>query len=340
MAPRSFFQFVREQYSGMPPVVKTDLAGKTVVVVGANVGIGFEAARHFASMNPGRLIIACRNQERGEAALSELKSSTGFSRIELWLVDFTDFASVKGFADKFDREGGRLDILVENAGIIPGGYDTTKDGWLTILQTNCIAPSLLALRLLPHMWKTAEKYSTTPRLVLVASDVHYWSSLHKNPVVAKSPDILKLMSSFEYYSSTSHTDQYQDSKLLNVLFARDLQSRLLQSNVTVNSVTPAFCVSQLRRSVSGIMACASSVMERLLAYTAEEGSRQLVYGAIGGTEEEMRGGFVNFSKVVEPSDFVISKEGDAMEEKIWNELMDLLPLVGSSKESLKQYLRL
>jgi retinol dehydrogenase-12 len=65
----SFFQFIKDQRNPVPSVVQADLAGKTVIVTGANSGIGFEAAKHFARMNPGRLILACKSKERGEAAL-------------------------------------------------------------------------------------------------------------------------------------------------------------------------------------------------------------------------------------------------------------------------------
>ena len=64
----SFFQFLREQLATVPSVEHEDLSGKTVVVIGANIGLGFEAAKHFAQMNPDRIILGCRSKERGEAA--------------------------------------------------------------------------------------------------------------------------------------------------------------------------------------------------------------------------------------------------------------------------------
>ncbi|KAF5355361.1 hypothetical protein D9758_006116 [Tetrapyrgos nigripes] len=228
MAPFTFFKFVRDQRTPLAPVVKADLTGKTVVVTGASAGLGFEATKHFATMNPGRLILACRNQQKGEAAISDIQSSTGFSRMELWIIDLNDFTSVKTFADRFDNEGGRLDILVENAGISPMNVDErTKDGWLGVFQTNFIAPALLAYRLLPHMLKTAQDHSTTPRIVVVTSELHYWSTVHKNQAVINSPTPLKALSSQEYSKKASPDDEYMDSKLLNVLFVRDLQKRLL-----------------------------------------------------------------------------------------------------------------
>lgn len=79
MARQTQEDLVRNQKRPTPPVVKVDLTGKVVVVVGANTGLGFEAAKHFAEMNPARLILACRNAEKGE----EAQKST-FSLLILW----------------------------------------------------------------------------------------------------------------------------------------------------------------------------------------------------------------------------------------------------------------
>ena len=69
MGRLGFFQHLQDQWWKVAPVEHVDLTGKTVVVIGANVGLGFEAAKHFASMNPKRLVLGCRNQEKGQAAL-------------------------------------------------------------------------------------------------------------------------------------------------------------------------------------------------------------------------------------------------------------------------------
>jgi retinol dehydrogenase-12 len=69
MGRLGFIQHIQNQWWKVAPVEHVDLTGKTVVVIGANVGLGFEAAKHFASMNPKRLVLGCRSQERGQAAL-------------------------------------------------------------------------------------------------------------------------------------------------------------------------------------------------------------------------------------------------------------------------------
>ena len=144
----SFFQFLRYQLATVPPVENEDLSGKTVVVIGANVGLGFEAAKHFARMNPGRIILGCRSKERGEAAATsetnpllsyhsgshfthkELKAETGYGSAELWIIDLAQVSSVVDFAERFEKDGGRIDILLLNAGITPSaGQQLTADGY-------------------------------------------------------------------------------------------------------------------------------------------------------------------------------------------------------------------
>ncbi len=75
MARWTLLDFIHDQWTTVPPVVTADLERKTVVVTGANTGLGFEASKHFARMNPGKLILACRSQQRGEAALGRMSES-------------------------------------------------------------------------------------------------------------------------------------------------------------------------------------------------------------------------------------------------------------------------
>ncbi|KAI9451348.1 hypothetical protein F5148DRAFT_1277741 [Russula earlei] len=125
MARLTFLGFIQDQYWKVEPVEHVDLTGKTVVVIGANVGLGFEAAKHFASMNPKRLVLGCRSLDKGQAAVQ----ATGFKNAELALVDLARFSSVSAFADKFIRDGSQIDILVYNAAVALFKYSATADGW-------------------------------------------------------------------------------------------------------------------------------------------------------------------------------------------------------------------
>ncbi|KAJ7302935.1 hypothetical protein DFH08DRAFT_57252 [Mycena albidolilacea] len=321
----SFWDFLKNQWRKQQPVVKVDLAGKTVLVLGANTGLGFEATKHFATMNPERLILACRSQSRGQAALEKLKAATGYSKAELWLVDLSDFESVKNFGDKFERDGGRLDILVENAAILSDKYEGTKDGWELSLQVNDLSTPLVSFLLLPAMIKTAQQHATLPRIVVVSSEVHYWVEIEKR--VYENPDIIKTLGSSEYCTNSIMQSRYMLTKLLNVFFVRALNARLGASTpLVVNAVNPGYCYSELRRGLNPIMAFIDHLMELALAFTTEVGSRRLVWAAVSepAQPETLRGGYISACEVEEVADFVLSPQGVKLQDHLWDELVDIL----------------
>ncbi|KAJ3507674.1 hypothetical protein NLJ89_g6175 [Agrocybe chaxingu] len=321
-------QFIVDQLKRVPPVVYDDLGGKHVVVVGANVGLGFEAAKHFARMNPAKLILACRSQEKGEAALRKLIEETRSKVAKLWLIDLADFASVKAFVARYEQEGGRLDLLVENAAILPvqgQKVQMTADGWEPASQTNNLATSLLALLLLPRMLETAKQHNTLPRLVIVSSDVHYWSRLGSERTLLDSEDPLQIFGS-EAYCTPRYERRLPPLAFLNILFTRALADRLHSKSIIVDTVNPGYCYSELRRGFTGIMTLFNWLLDLALARTTEQGARQLVWAAVGakGEEDSLRGAYVSLAAISEPSDYVISKQGREDQNKLWDNLIDIL----------------
>lgn len=109
--------------------------------------------------------------------------------------------------------------------------------------------------------------------------------------------------------------------VLNVLFARALQDRIQSiTPLTVNAVNPGYCYSNLRRNFQGVlMNLVNFIMETCLAWTSEQGSRQLVYAAIGerDNEDAIKGAYLSSAAVAEPSDFVISEEGSILQNNVW-----------------------
>lgn len=103
------------------------------------------------------------------------------------------------------------------------------------------------------------------------------------------------------------------------MFVRELNRRLALSAIIVDAVNPGYCYSELRRGFTGLKAVFDWLMEKTLALTAEQGSRQIVFAAIGGGEyaDHLRGAYISRSDVVDPSDFVLSKEGEEAQHKIW-----------------------
>ncbi|KAL0575832.1 hypothetical protein V5O48_006140 [Marasmius crinis-equi] len=343
-------RFQEEQKGGMPPAVEgVSLRDQVVIVTGASTGIGYQAAKHFAIREPSRLILVCRTEEKGQAAVKrrfpellsqrrqihqvtiELKAETGFQNTETWTADLSSFASVRALKEKIDQLE-RLDILIENAGIFMWNYETTHDGWENTLQVNLLGPALHLVLHIPKLLKTAKNHSgNVPRVVIVTSDVHYWDTIPIHAIDA--PNTLKFMSDEDNFNREK---RYTETK---TTFVRALQSHV--DSVTCCAVNPGLCFTDISRRFTAEKAESYRKLEEELAFTAEEGSRQLVYAAIGhrDREEELKGGYVSFSKVQECSDFILSQDGQRLQKKLWVEVMEIVANVdGTTEEIIGSYL--
>ncbi|KAL8280529.1 hypothetical protein RQP46_007177 [Phenoliferia psychrophenolica] len=316
MGKLTFPSFVSAQFRTLPNPEKTNLAGRVVIVTGSNVGLGLEAARHFAAMGPAKLILAVRTTEKGEAAKKSIVESTkcGADVIEVWELDMSSFASVKAFAKK--AEGlARLDIVNENAGIATDQWSVTKDGYESTLQVNDIGTGLLAVLLLPILKRTAAlppPPGATPlkvHLTLTGSEVHFWSTFTQHA----DPHPITALNDAAHFDGK---DRYNVSKLLNVFLARKLAAAA-GDDVVVNVVNPGLCHSELTRSAKGLVAVFMTVFKALLARTTEVGSRNLVWACLNETPP---GAYVSNCEVTEESDFALSPEGRSAEERVWADL--------------------
>ncbi|KAJ7617176.1 short-chain dehydrogenase [Roridomyces roridus] len=338
---------LKDQRAKQPPVFKEDLTGKTVCVLGANIGLGFETCKHLASMNAGRIILACRSQAKGDEAVKKIQQDTGYTNAETWVVDFADFASIKRFADRWEQDGGRLDILIANAAAEPGRYVPTKDGWETTLGVNYLGVSLTGLLLVPRLLQTGEANGSISRLVFVSSILHYDFVIDKE-TLSKKGQILKTLGSEEYCQDAKRMRMhYSITKILNVFFTRALSQRLGPSApLAVTVVAPGFCVSNLRRDFKGGLAIFLKIMESMIAFPTEVGSRRLVYAALGPANQ-LRGEYVDWGcEVHEPSDFIVGKGqngvngGIALQDAIWEETIAIFGQVDARVGGIVQrYLR-
>ncbi|KAJ8692272.1 hypothetical protein PTI98_009600 [Pleurotus ostreatus] len=326
MVQFSVLDFIKSQWTPVPPAPKADLHGQTVVVVGANTGIGFEAATHFARMGPGRLILACRSLERGSVALAKLEASTGCKTAELWLLDLSSFESVRGFADRIEQEVQRLDILIANAAVVPNQFEETKDHWETSVQVNHISPALLIILLMPKMFASLDESPRPPRIVVVSSSLHHYAKIPDNVFESSTP--LQVLSDKDLGPPFEAMPRYYLAKLFNVFLTLSLTDHI--PCLTTVAVNPGFCYSDLRRDTRTLVI---RTLERVLAFTAEEGSRQIVWAALnsraapGEKVDCMKGAFVSYMSVGEPSDFVLSDEGAAFREKLWHETLEIVIVV-------------
>lgn len=138
MPPLYYFPtFLYNQFTIVPSIPTTDCTGKTVIVTGANVGLGLEAARHFVSLNCEKLILACRSTAKGEAARQDIESTTGRKGVvDVWQLDLESYDSVKAFAEQA-KSLKRIDVLLENAGISTQVFKKPRATRVRLRSTSC-----------------------------------------------------------------------------------------------------------------------------------------------------------------------------------------------------------
>jgi retinol dehydrogenase-12 len=169
--PGFLTSFLKSQLFTHLPYPSTSFTGQTIIITGSNVGLGLEAARHFVRLDAARVILGCRSISKGESALTDIESSIGRKGVvEVWEVDMSSYKSVKAFCARAEKEE-RIDVVVENAGIAVPVYEEVE-GTESTIAVNVIATFLMAFLMVPLLRRSAEKYNTVPRLVIVASDAH------------------------------------------------------------------------------------------------------------------------------------------------------------------------
>lgn len=242
-----------------------DMSGKVVVITGGNSGIGFEAAKVMVSKN-ARVTIFCRNEQKAKAAVEEIKQhATSAASIDYILMDLADLSSVRQAAEKFIATHEKLDVLLNNAGLMMIPKRTlTKDGFETQFGVNHLGHFVLSQMLLPLLEKA------DGRIVSVSSIAHMWGLKR-----IKFEDL-----NFEQdYSSTA---SYGQSKLANMLFIHELQRRLMAANskVTAYVVHPGYADTNLQLTgPGGIEKWLMVVFGRFFSHPPSHGAKSLVLAA-------------------------------------------------------------
>ena len=210
---------------------KAKLVNKTVIITGANTGIGKETAINLAKRK-AKVIIACRNPERGRNAEQEIRRKSGSDNVFYHHLDLASLTSVRQFAEWAIEEEPHIDILINNAGIMACPYWKTEDGYEMQFGVNHLGHFLLTNLLLEKM-----KESPAARIITVSS------SLHKS---------IKGGLNFDDLNSEENYDPrvaYCRSKLANILFTRTLAKKLIGTNVTANCLHPGVVWTELMRHI-------------------------------------------------------------------------------------------
>ncbi|KAG1751409.1 short-chain dehydrogenase [Suillus paluster] len=318
-----FLHFLREQWTELP-ISTADVSDKSLVVVGANVGLGNEAAVHLAQLSPKSLLITSRDEAKCEGSKADVETRSGMTDIESWPLELCSFDSVRSFVNRFEAKGCTVDALIANAGIVTIKYAKTPDGYETSLQVNYLSTALLSILMLPHLNKTGTPENPS-RLVIVTSAVHYLANRLEG--ADKWPSIIDKINDEEYSMINVMRNRYHLSKLLEVMFIRELSSRLpIPTLIAVSAVNPGLCHSRLGREFEPnlFLKFAGSIYKGLMARTTEMGSRTLVHAAIEPGERERHGHYVSSCEVAEESDYALSVEGREVSKRLWYETIKIL----------------
>ena len=198
-----------------------------MIITGANTGIGKEAAIDLAQRG-ARVIIACRSADRAEAALQEIRRRSGSGNVVYYNLNLASLQSVRSFAQHVLKEEPRLDILINNAGIMRCPYWKTEDGYEMQFGVNHLGHFLLTTLLLERL-----KEAPTARIVVVSSLGYKRGSINFDDINSEK----------DYDPMVA----YCQSKLANNLFTVALAKRLQGTNVTVNCLHPGIIWTELGR---------------------------------------------------------------------------------------------
>lgn len=269
------------------------LDGKTVVITGANTGIGKETAIDLAKRG-ARVIMACRDMEKGQAALKEVVENSANENVALMKLDLSDTKSIREFADNINKDEEKLHILLNNAGVMVCPYGKTADGFEMQIGVNHMGHFLLT-----HLLLDLIKKSAPSRIVTVSSMAHLFGSINLDDINSEK--------------SYDKKAAYAQSKLANVLFTRSLAKRLEGTGVTAYSLHPGVVQTDLWRHLSGPQ---QFVMKVVSPFTksSSQGAQTSIYCAVEPSLEKESGGYYSDCA---PAKCSAKAEDDDLAQRLW-----------------------
>lgn len=211
---------LRKYFAGGVCTSKANLDGKTVIITGANTGIGLETAINLAKRS-ARIILACRSPEKGEKAAVEVRRRSGNDNVVFRQLDLASLDSVRHFASTVLDEEPQIDVLINNAGVMGCPYSKTVDGFEMQFGVNHLGHFLLTNLLLNRL-----KDAPAARIVTVSALAATWGNIDFDNI------------NWDHAGTYNPLRAYMASKLANVLFTQALAKRLEASRVTANALHP------------------------------------------------------------------------------------------------------
>jgi NAD(P)-dependent dehydrogenase (short-subunit alcohol dehydrogenase family) len=273
-------------------IVKNGMGGKVVLITGGTSGIGKATASALASMG-AEVIVTGRNPERGERVVEEIRRESG-GNVSLMLADLTVQAEVRRLAEEFQERYHRLDVLVNNAGVVQSTRTETHDGIETTLATNHLAPFLLTNLLLDLLKKSAPA-----RIITVSSEAQRWGKV----------DLNDLQSERKYRGMPV----YGMTKLANVMFTLELAERLKGTGVTATCMHPGAVNTSFGANNKGLGTLLFRAFKPFMR-SPEQGADTVIYLASSPDVEGMTGKYLSDRKTIVASGQVYDED---LRKRLW-----------------------
>ncbi|XP_006868362.1 PREDICTED: retinol dehydrogenase 13 [Chrysochloris asiatica] len=287
---------------------KATIPGKTVIVTGANTGIGKHTALELAKRG-GNIILACRDMEKCEAAAKDIRGETLNHRVSARHLDLSSLKSIREFAKKIIAEEERVDILVNNAAVMRCPHWSTEDGFEMQFGVNYLGHFLLTNLLLDKL-----KASAPSRIINLSSLAH----------VVGHIDFDDLNWEQKKYDTKA---AYCQSKLAVVLFTKELSRRLQGTGVTANALHPGVARTELGRHTAMHKSSLSSVtlgpIFWLLVKSPQLAAQPSTYLAVAKELEGVSGKYFSGLKEQTPAP---EAEDEAVARRLWDESARLVGL--------------
>jgi len=280
----------------------TVAAERVAIVTGATAGIGLYTALGLARQGM-RLVIVGRDPGRTERARRLVAERSGSDRVETALADFASLAAVRRLAEALLAGHERIDLLVNNAGLISPRFQLSKDGYELTFAVNHLAPFLLTNLLLDRL-----RASAPARIVTVASQAHRGAHLDLSEVT-RPRDWTPLSA-------------YNRSKLCNILFSRALARRLDAKEVTAACLHPGVVATAIGDH-AGVLARLGWRLVRPFLISPEKGAATSLFLATVADPTPFHGAYVIGARIAEPD---TSARDDRLGEELWTESARLVGL--------------
>ena len=270
------------------------MEGKVVLITGGTSGIGKAGATALASVGADVVVVG-RNPERGEEAVEEIRASSG-GRVDLALYDLGVQSQVRALAEEFRGRYDRLDVLVNNAGLVQSRRTETADGLETTFAINHLAPFLLTNLLLDVL-----KDSAPSRVLTVSSEAERWGNIDFDDLQSR-----RKYRGFPVYGMT---------KLANIMFTYELAGRLQGTGVTATCMHPGGVATRFGRNNGGPLALFFRAAKPFMR-TPEQGADTLVWLASSPDVEGVTGRYFSDRKPIEPKKIANDPE---VRRRLWEE---------------------